>query len=196
MFSNFGTSATQAAFMAFVAIPAWASEGPAAMPPAAPSQPTRTSDWSTAQRPSDDVQAISPVAATSPSFDPAPVQHASAVPTWANAQASLDRWSGLPEGWDGAEAAQPSQAAIGNARTFVRQMEAAALPAPTPYITSDAEFGFRWAKEDGFASVSFADDGHVIVFCREPGAPKALKIDAPFVGADLGDLFVGIRRLA
>jgi hypothetical protein len=75
-------------------------------------------------------------------------------------------------------------------------MRAASLPLPSPFITADVELGFRWKKADGFASASFAEDGHIIAFCREPGRDTALRMDQPFAGSDLTALFAGIRRLA
>lgn len=123
------------------------------------------------------------------------IERAHELPGWTVAGEALSRWRSYGVGWDGEDAAQPDQIALSNASIFVIQAQSAAVPGGEPFITADGELGFRWSKADGFASVSFAEDGHVIAFARAPGEDQALRIDSPFLQADLTLLFAGIQRL-
>lgn len=88
------------------------------------------------------------------------------------ASAAIERWSGLEDGWDEEGSPAPSKAQLDAGRSLLQQVEAWAIPAPTPYIAGDGEFGFRWRKGDGFASASFLPDGEILLFSRGPSASQ------------------------
>lgn len=99
---------------------------------------------------------------------------------WSALRAKLQRWKSLPLDWDGDDGVAPNDFTIEASHTILNELESVDAPVPTASISGDGEIMFEWVKGDGYASISQADDGHVIAFLREPGADEPVRIDQLF----------------
>ena len=124
----------------------------------------------------------------------------SAVPVnsaWQGIARSIDQWEQLQSGWDGDDATPPTAFTLESARHFLRlTMDSGAQP-PKPFIASDGEIGFRWRNGEAVASVSFLDDGHIVVFCMGPKLAEPIKFDELYSKeSDLTDLFKSLATFS
>jgi hypothetical protein len=62
--------------------------------------------------------------------------------------------------WDEADGDRPPVAAFDDAGAFLGMLPEVRIP-PSPYASGDAEVGYRWLFEDGFAEVAFRGDGQL-----------------------------------
>lgn len=97
---------------------------------------------------------------------------------WQVVRNQLERWKKLPADWDGSDGVAPSQSVIAAASAFVDRVQSAGVTAPVPYVAGDGEVGFRWAKDNHFASVAFLEDGNIVAYVRD-GVHDILEIDEP-----------------
>lgn len=98
---------------------------------------------------------------------------------WNSLRRSIERWSRLPHDWDGDDGIAPTEDAISHARTFLKQIRALSIKAPSCFISGDGEIGFRWIKDGRFASAAFLPDGHFVGFIDSTEKKPALKVDIP-----------------
>lgn len=112
---------------------------------------------------------------------------------WSALQGRIKSWADLPSGWDGLEAATPSGATVSAATSFMATARDRRLPLPQPFIAADGEIGFRWAKGNSFASVSFLDDGSVVGIVRDSGR-VIIEFDQPADNAVADEVFSSLSR--
>ncbi|WP_292097084.1 hypothetical protein [Brevundimonas sp.] len=98
---------------------------------------------------------------------------------WSALRGRVKAWASLPEGWDGIDAAAPPAETVEAALLFMQQARDNRIPLPQPFIASDGEIGFRWARGNAFASVSFLSDGSVVGTIRDEAGNRT-DVDQPF----------------
>lgn len=98
---------------------------------------------------------------------------------WGRLRSDLQRWQTLPDDWDGDGGIAPSSATLADGRAFLDALEAGNAPPPSLGVAGDGEIEFKWTKEDGFASVSFLSDGHLVAYVRPPQGSGSIEIDEP-----------------
>src|ERR1700691_3003586 len=94
---------------------------------------------------------------------------------WDDLHNKLNKWELLPEDWDGYDSICPSNTVIKYCHDFLYQSQKYNIAVPEIYIAGDGEIGFRW-NTDLYASVSFLNDGNIIIFCQKPKL-EPLRID-------------------
>jgi hypothetical protein len=99
---------------------------------------------------------------------------------WTRISEKLREWATLEADWDGEGAAAPSAQAVEFAQGCLSELRYSGAPAPKATIATDGEIAFEWENGDGYASLSFTDDLHVIAFLREDLATPPLRIDEPY----------------
>ncbi len=99
-----------------------------------------------------------------------------AVIKWSAARSTVRKWVALDADWDCDGALPPSREQLRAALEFAKRAEQFAVPEPDPYIASDSEIGFSWAKAG--ASASFLLDGRFLAFCpNDEGEP--IRVSGP-----------------
>lgn len=122
---------------------------------------------------------------------------AASAARWAELDLKIDRWSRLPDDWDGEDGICPPKDLVNAARNFLCRIRGR-VPVPSSgYVAGDGEIGFRWKKDNGFASAAFLTDGHIVIFCRSPGSASALRADERYTPSlDLSALFAALQKFA
>jgi hypothetical protein len=124
------------------------------------------------------------------------VTEVGAAREWSRVRNTLRGFGKLPRNWDGEGTPPPSNIQAVEALRFLDRVEQVVSTAPVPYIDGASEIGMRWTKGDGYGSVAFMDDGHIVGFVRAPGEQTAFKLDKPIKTADLEPLLTALRALA
>ncbi|MNC51908.1 hypothetical protein D3C75_1012250 [compost metagenome] len=104
---------------------------------------------------------------------------------WTKISEKLREWSQLEADWDGDGAAAPSTQAVEFAQSCLCDLRDNGAAAPKATIATDGEIAFEWENGDGYASLSFTDDLHVIAFLREAIDTPPLRIDEPYTQASV-----------
>ena len=89
-------------------------------------------------------------------------------------------WKSVPHNWDGMGGTGPGPAVMNVAFRFMEMARIASVPVPEPYFSGDGEIGFRWEKDDGFASVAILPELHIVAYARPAGGNYPVEIDEPF----------------
>lgn len=115
---------------------------------------------------------------------------------WGRLESKVNRWSSLPDDWDGDGGVCPTREVVDAAKAFLKRARIVFLPVPQGYVAGDGEIGFRWRRGDAFASAAFLPDGHIVIFCKAGGSP-ALRIDEPYSAElDLSGFFDALSIFA
>ena len=118
-----------------------------------------------------------------------------AAPQWHALACDIARWRALPDDWDGEGGVRPASVVLDAAADFLRRAQAAGAPLPHPFIAGDGEVGFRWRRDDAFASAAFLPDGHMVAVCDLPG--QIVKLDRPYAhDLDLSALYRALWEFA
>lgn len=88
-----------------------------------------------------------------------------------SAQAQLDRYSSLEDGWDGEGAFAPSKEVIATAKHLLRCLPAG-ISLPSPMISATGEVGFYWNNATGFADISIEDADTFSLFTKQKVGEK------------------------
>lgn len=104
---------------------------------------------------------------------------------WTTIAGKLREWSQFEADWDGDGAAAPSIQAVEFAESCLCDLRDNGAAAPKATIATDGEIAFEWENGEGYASLSFTDDLHVIAFLREANGTPPLRIDEPYTQASV-----------
>jgi len=100
-------------------------------------------------------------------------------PQWRAIKSKVASFADLEENWDSMEGVAPEPDVIRGVSWLVEELEELGAPAPTEaYASGDGEIGLRWRSADGFASVSFTDDGSLLAYVRSPRLAKPFSLEA------------------
>jgi hypothetical protein len=80
-------------------------------------------------------------------------------------QSELELYLALPEGWDGDGSRKAAPRSYEAANAFIESFPAG-LPLPRPMFSASGHIGFFWDLPNGFADLSFDEDGTASFFSR------------------------------
>jgi hypothetical protein len=88
------------------------------------------------------------------------------IAPWGKIEEELARYEGLVDDWDDAGGVPPSETALNTAKAFFRWTSAMGVKPQRSYASPGGDVGLVWERDDGYADVSFFDDGTVSFYIR------------------------------
>ena len=115
---------------------------------------------------------------------------------WNELKAKVQSWQSLPVDWDGDGGIPPSVATVNQSRVLLSTLQQSDAPLPKLGVAGDGEIELKWEKGDGFASISFLDDGHLVAYVRGPRETNLILLDKPVSEINWEELTTAIRSFA
>jgi hypothetical protein len=115
---------------------------------------------------------------SSNAVEPNLLKENSTVP-WSDLMNKLEKWAGLPVGWDGEDGVAPNQHATDNAQQFLTMLYEHEIKVDKMQVSGDGDITFTWDKNNRLAVVSFLNDGNILIAGGLNGEYKPMEVDAP-----------------